>query len=137
MATPKCIILSLTWGISTFQIFHRLPKFHQCCLIFLGPIIKFRCLKCIAFQRFRYNFIVKDWLSLTQGDGQVERVVPIAGDENLKEKDRLFAAWTRAKLFDDVCIIQIVTYYPNIVTIYKNCCLGALYFPKVKILPSN
>ncbi len=67
--------------------------------------IKYTRLKCIDFKPFRYNFIVKDWLSLTQGDGQVERVVPIAGDENLKEKDRLFAAWTRAKLFDDVSVI--------------------------------
>ncbi len=51
---------------------------------------------------YRYNFIVKDWLSLTQGDGKVERLVSLAGNENLKDNDRLFSAWTRAKLFDDV-----------------------------------
>ena len=32
----------------------------------------------------------------------MERLVSLADDENLKDNDRLFSAWTRAKLFDDV-----------------------------------
>ena len=51
---------------------------------------------------FRNSFICKNWLSLTQGDGKVERVIPVAGEEDLKNKNRLFHAWTRNKLFDDV-----------------------------------
>ena len=51
---------------------------------------------------FRNSFICKNWLSLTQGDGKVERVIPVAGEEDLKNKNRLFYSWTRNKLFDDV-----------------------------------
>ncbi len=70
------------------------------------------------------------WLSLTRGDGRVERILPVAGEENLRDKGRLFDAWTRHKFFDDVsfpftnvtfhlCKCPTVTYVTVRTAIYK------------------
>ena len=49
---------------------------------------------------FRYYFMCVDWLAVDQSDGSVERVIPVAANDQIAKFGRVFASTTKKDLSD-------------------------------------
>ncbi len=65
----------------------------------------------------RYYFLCGQWLALDEDDGELLRVLPVAGEEEVKGFNNLFFTNARQKISDDHLWLSVV---------YRSVCVQGL-----------
>ncbi|KAK3090876.1 hypothetical protein FSP39_015410 [Pinctada imbricata] len=82
----------------------------------------------------RYIFLCDMWLSVDKGDGQVERVLPVASNEEIQAFGHLFFTQTRKDLTDGHLWISVLArpMYSNFSRVQRlSCCLSLLFLTMI------
>ena len=62
------------------------------------------------FETFcRYFFMCGEWLAVEEGDGQIDRLIPVAGREDVTMFRALFTTATRRRLTDSHLWISVLS----------------------------
>ena len=78
----------------------------------------------------RYYFICNEWLAADEGDGEVNRIVPIAGSEEVASFNHLFFTSARRKMTDDHLWVSVMARptRSNFTRVQRlTCCLTLLF----------
>ena len=65
------------------------------------------------YDNQQYTFFCNDWLAVDQGDGLIERVLPVASEQEMRAFENLFLAKTASDLTDGHLWFSILSRPPR------------------------